>query len=101
MTGDLTTKAHADRRSNKPQFNESPLDFQRLSSNFKFLISVWHGETNIASYATDGGEKTAETARLERMFDDDLESFWHSHDDTKNKVQTVTVNFHKARVFII
>ena len=89
-----------DRRSIKPQFIESPLDFHRFSSNFKFLISVWHGETNIASYATDGGEYS-DSSRLEKMFDDDSETMWHNNADTKNKVQTVTVNFVKARVFIM
>ena len=71
-----------------------------MSSNFKSLISVWHGETNIASYATDGGE-FSDSSRLEKMFDDDLESMWQNHEDTTNKVQTVTVSFVKARVFII
>ena len=71
-----------------------------MSSNLKSSFSVWHGETNIASYATDGGEYS-DTSRLEKMFDDDLNTMWHSHEDTKNKVQTVTINFLKARVFII
>ena len=69
-------------------------------SSIKSFFSVWHGETNVASYATDGGEYS-DTSRLEKMFDDNLETFWHSHEDTRNKVQTVTINFIKARVFII
>ena len=79
-------------------FNSNSLNL--LSANFKSLISVWHGETNIASYATDGGEYS-DSSRLEKMFDDDSESMWHNHADTTDKVQTITVNFVKARVFII
>ena len=65
----------------------------------KAVPSVWQGETNIATYETDSGE-SSDTYRLGNMFDDEnLDTFWRNHEDKVHTVQTVTMNFLKARVF--
>ena len=70
-----------------------------MYQNLKAVLSVWQGETNIATYETDSGE-SSDTYRLENMFDDEnLDTFWRNHEDKVNTVQTVTMNFLKARVF--
>ena len=70
-----------------------------MYQNLKAVLSVWHGETNIAIYETDSGE-SSDTYRLENMFDDEnFDTFWRNHEDKVNTVQTVTMNFLKARVF--
>ena len=62
--------------------------------------SVWHGETDIASYATDSGvwDGAIDGFKpiLENMFDDEAsESIWHSSLDSKGSVQTLAINFHE------
>ena len=75
------------------------MKFHWLYQNLKAVPSVWQGETNIATYETDSGE-SSDTYRLENMFDDEnLDTFWRNHEDKVNTVQTVTMNFLKARVF--
>ena len=62
----------------------------------KALASVWHGETDIATYETDSGYYQNDNIyRLENMFDDETSlSIWHSH--THHAVQTLTINFLSA-----
>ena len=61
----------------------------------KKLLSVWHGDTNIATYETDGGiYDNSDLYALDNMFDDESSSsIWHSHDNTWNTVFSLTINF--------
>ena len=66
----------------------------------KTFLRVWHGETDIASYATDSGVwhevLHGSMPNLENMFDDEAsESIWHSDLNSSGSVQTLTINFHE------
>ena len=66
----------------------------------KTYPSTWHGETGIASYATDSGiwhvALDGFMPNLQNMFDDEAsESIWHSHLDSYATVRTLTINFHE------
>ena len=62
----------------------------------KTHISIWHGETDIATYQTDSGEYLlqSETYPLANMFDDEnSDTMWHSHQDNANTVGvSATIN---------
>ena len=59
------------------------------------ILSVWHGETNIASYTTDSGVwDSGDDYALKNMFDDESSlSIWHSNRDARGTVRTLTITF--------
>ena len=61
------------------------------------MISIWHGDDDIAVYTTEGGSKPEPNSPRDPtlMFDDDLTTYWHSATNGGK----VTVTFHEEISF--
>ena len=68
-----------------------------MHSEWSSVISVWHGDEDVAVYTTEGGSKPSggSTRDPTMMFDNDLTSYWH----TATNGGKVEVNFHKEISF--
>ena len=68
-------------------------DLTVLGFKSQEILTVWHGETNIATYSTDSGQWSDDFA-LSKMFDDENSlSLWHSHQNAIGTVRTLTIAF--------
>ena len=67
-------------------------------------LLTWHGESDVATYSTDGGVwdpiyGESLTYDVDNLFDDDTESIWHSSADRTNSVKTFTIIFNEEIQF--
>ena len=73
-------------------------DLTVLGFKSQKTLTIWHGQTDIATYSTDSGEYSDANGpgywALDNMFDDEnKESIWHSSNNAKGTVQTLTISF--------
>ena len=58
---------------------------------------IWHGESDIARTYNNAGvwaNETTDEYRFRHMFDDDLNTMWHSHFRFEDQVKVLGVEFH-------
>ena len=58
---------------------------------------IWHGESDIARASNNAGvwaNETTDEYRFRHMFDDDLNTMWHSHFRFEDQVKVIGVEFY-------
>ena len=65
-------------------------------------LSVWNGQSGIASITNDAGEwpHGDQGGLLENMFDGNLDTFWHSSGTTVNDPKTIKIEFKVTKTMI-
>ena len=65
---------------------------------------IWHGESDLAITSNNAGvwaNETTDEYRFRHMFDDDLNTMWHSHFRFEAQLKVIGVEFHVSTDFLI